>query len=125
MRKLFFLCLSFLFYNAISAQADTSLNEYKGTYTFPPGSATESVEISIVDGTLFANSSLGSAAFSKMSKDTFSIPSYGGMAYFFRNKDGKVDRIRVEVQNIILEGPKEVNLPVALRYRRERFLISR
>jgi hypothetical protein len=123
MRKTLLICLSFLLYFAATAQTDTTLNEYKGIYKFPDGSATPSVEITIQGNELYANSSIGSASMTKIAKDTFSIPSYGGMAYFTRNEAGKIKGIRVEVGDLILIGDKEVNMPMA--YRRQRVLVSK
>lgn len=100
------------------AQADTSLHEYKGVYKFPEGSATPSVEISIQNGSLYANSSIGSATLTRIAKDTFSIPEHNGMAYFSRNGDGKVKGIRVEVGDLLLEGDKEPAANAWLQRRR-------
>lgn len=91
----------------LHAQEDTLLQQYKGVYKFPEGSIVTSVEISIENGILVANSSMGTAALEKISKDTFSLPTYNGMVYFTRNAETKVDGIRIVVQDIILEGKKE------------------
>ena len=105
--KLSLILLLCLAYNMLQAQSDTALKEYTGQYKFPDGSAAPSVEISIVDGALFASATIGSAAMVRQARDTFSIPSYNGMAYFFRDGAGKVNRIRVEVSDLILEGDKQ------------------
>lgn len=102
-----------------AAQKDTTLHEYKGTYLFPAGSATPSVDISVEENTLHATSSIGSASLTKISKDTFSIPTFAGMAYFYRDDSGKVKGIRVEVGDLVLIGDKEKNGPSA--FRRPRF----
>ena len=106
MRKI--LVLSYLFLCGFACLAqDSTLNDYKGIYKFPEGSATPQMEISIRDGALFASSTIGSAAFSRVNKDTFSIPEHNGLAFFFRNAEGKVHKVRVEVADLILEGDKE------------------
>jgi hypothetical protein len=107
MSKLLFFLLGILMTLGVTAQGDTTLNEYKGTYKFPEGSATPSVEISIQGGALYASATIGTASLARMGKDTFSIPEHGGMVYFFRNDQNKVHRIRVVVGDLDLEGTKE------------------
>lgn len=108
MRRFVLLIGFLLFLFALAgAQTDTSLHEYKGIYKFPEGSATPSVEITIQNGALYANSSIGSATLTRMAKDTFSIPEHNGMAYFSRNGEGRVKGIRVEVGDLLLEGDKD------------------
>ena len=70
MRKFLFLIFLSL-YSYFAFAQDSALYEYKGLYKFPEGSATPQVEISIQDGALFASSTIGSASFTKISKDTF------------------------------------------------------
>jgi len=86
---------------------DTTLNEYVGTYKFPEGSVVLSVDIKIENGALMASSSAGSSALEKISKDTFNLVSYSGMVYFTRDADKKVNGIKIEVQDTVLEGKKE------------------
>jgi hypothetical protein len=90
---------------------DTTLNEYVGTYKFPEGSAVLSVEIKIENGALMANSSAGSSALEKISKDTFNLVSYNGTVYFTRDGNKKVNGIKIEVQDTVLEGKKETAGP--------------
>jgi hypothetical protein len=123
MRKilvLFFLSLC----SYVAFAQDSTLNEYKGVYKFPEGSATSQVEISIQDGALFANSTIGSAAFSKVSKDTFSIPDHNGMAFFYRNTEGKVNKIKIEVADLLLEGDKDA-AAIAITRRKQVYLFSK
>ena len=100
---LLFLCISF---SSVFAQ-DSTLTEYKGLYKFRDGSPTPSVDITIENGALYANSSIGSASMKWVSKDTFSIPDHNGMAYFYRGDKGKVNSIKVEVADLVLEGDKQ------------------
>ena len=86
---------------------DTTLNEYVGTYKFPEGSVVLSVDIKIDNGTLMVSSSAGSSALEKISKDTFNLVSYSGTVYFTRDADKKVNGIKIEVQDTVLEGKKE------------------
>ena len=118
------LLFSFVF---ISANAqDDPLKEYVGVYKFPDGSVIPSVEVKLENGILVGYSSLGSAALEKIAKDTFSIPNYNGMAYFNRNSDGAVSGVRIEVQDLVLEGKKEIGGLVFLSRRSDRvkFVIS-
>jgi hypothetical protein len=117
MRKFLVLPLVFLCSHAALAQ-DSTLNEYRGVYKFPEGSATPQVEISVRDGALFASSTLGSAPFSKLGKDSFSIPDHNGMAFFYRNAEGKVNRVKIEVADLVLEGDKEATSIAMTRRRR-------
>jgi len=125
MRKTFLCLIAILFCFAATAQTDTTLKEYTGSYKFPEGSAAPSVEISIQGNELYANASIGSASLTRISKDTFSIPAYGGMTYFTRDEAGKVKGIRVEVGDLVLVGTKETSMPMAFLYRRDKSLVIR
>ena len=107
MKKLIFLSCAFLAFICVHAQEDSTLKEYVGIYKFPDGSAVPSIEITIQNGSLFGSSSGGSAALTKVSKDTFSIPSYNGMAYFKRTPEAKIKGIKIELPDVVLEGDKE------------------
>ncbi|HEX2535048.1 MAG TPA: DUF3471 domain-containing protein [Chitinophagaceae bacterium] len=117
MKKFFSLLLLLNAVLFASAQSDTALSVYTGTYTFPEGSATPSVEITLRDGALFANSSIGTATMTKVSRDTFSLPEHNGMAYFSRNAEGKVVRIKVEVGDLLLIGDKQSTTVAWIRRR--------
>ena len=86
---------------------DTTLNAYVGTYTFPEGGPVTSVDVKIENGSLMASSSAGSSILEKVSKDTFNLVAYSGMVYFTRDSLKKVNGIKIEVQDTILEGKKE------------------
>ncbi len=124
--KVLTLIAAFLFaavVNAQDAKADTSLNEYTGQYKFPDGSAVTSCDVSVQSGELFISSAIGSASLTKISKDTFSIPSYNGNVYFYRT-EGKVSKIKVEVDTLLLEGEKVVGIAGAY-YIRNRALFTK
>jgi hypothetical protein len=106
MKKCIFSIIAFIAFAILHAQ-DTTLNEYVGTYKFPEGSVVLSVDIKIENGGLMANSSAGSSALEKISKDTFNLVSYSGTVYFTRDADKKVNGIKIEVQDTVLEGKKE------------------
>ena len=90
------------------AQAkDTTLKEYVGKYTFPEGSYVTTAEVNLTGDQLMVTSSEGNSPLEKKGKDTFALVSYGAMVYFFRNAAGKVARIKVVVDDLLLEGSKE------------------
>ena len=86
---------------------DTTLHEYVGTYIFPEGGPVTTVDIKLENGSLLASSSAGSSALEKISKDTFNLVAYNGMVYFTRDSLKKVNGIKIEVQDTIMEGKKE------------------
>src|SRR5438552_12030755 len=91
----------------VQAQADTSLKQYTGTYKFPEGSVVPSVEVTTENGGLMISSAQGSSPLERISKDTFDLVAYSGKVYFLRNAESKIDSIRIEVQDVILEGRKD------------------
>jgi hypothetical protein len=103
---------------------DSTLNEYKGLYKFREGSPTPSVDITIENGALYANSSIGSASMKWVSKDTFSIPDHNGMAYFYRSDKGLVNSIKVEVADLVLEGDKQ-DPALAINRRKRVYYLSK
>jgi hypothetical protein len=129
MRKLFPFFMFLIAATVAKAQNPTatdtaSLVEYKGVYKFPPGSVTESVEITIQNGALFGSSSAGSATFVRVNKDTFSLPEHDGTAYFSRNANKKVNHIHIEIGDTILDGDKE-GVPNSVAWRmRKRLPVS-
>jgi len=108
MKNMFFLLLLTTVFISANAQ-DDPLKEYVGVYKFPDGSVIPSVEIKLENGVLVGYSQMGSAALDKIGKDTFSITTYNGMAYFARNSDNAITGVRIEVQDLILEGKKEMS----------------
>lgn len=94
---------AFVFSNA----QDTTFTEYVGTYTFPEGGPVTTVDVKIENGSLMASSSAGSSILERVSKDTFNLVAYSGMVYFTRDSLKKVNGIKIEVQDTILEGKKE------------------
>jgi hypothetical protein len=90
-----------------SKAQDTTFTEYVGTYTFPEGGPVTTVDVKIENGSLMASSSAGSSIMEKVSKDTFNLVAYSGMVYFTRDSLKKVNGIKIEVQDTILEGKKE------------------
>lgn len=108
---LFFCMISFY---AVAQTDSAVLQEYQGSFKFPDGSATERVDITLDSGVLNATSSIGNASFKFSKKDTFSIPSYSGIAYFIRGSNGKIKGIHIEAGDVILDGEKIVALQEAM-----------
>ena len=106
MKKFALLVYAIVSFTLLNAQ-DTTLNEYVGTYTFPEGGPVTTVEVKNENGSLTASSSAGSSILERVSKDTFNLVAYSGMVYFTRDSSKKVNGIKIEVQDTILEGKKE------------------
>ena len=123
MKKL--ICLAMILFASASTYLfaqDTTLNDYKGTYRFPDGSMVASVDITVESGVVTISSSLGTATLEKVSKDTFNLIVYNGNVYFTRNKDGKVDGIKIVVQETVLEGRKDGANLAMIRRRSSEFM---
>ncbi len=106
MRKLALSMMVSFGFVLLNAQ-DTTLNEYVGTYTFPEGGPVTTVDVKIESGSLLASSTAGSSPLEKISKDTFNLVTYNGKVYFSRDSTKKVNGIKIEVEDTILEGKKE------------------
>ena len=108
MKKLIAIFLFICAFSAVQAQsADTTLNAYTGTYKFPGGSFVTSAEITVADNVLTVSSDKGSSSLERKGRDTFALTAYDGILYFFRNKEGKVAKVKVELQDISFEGTKD------------------
>lgn len=84
------------------------LQEYTGKYRFPDGSPVTEIGVVLEDGVLTATSVMGNSEFRKTdSKDVFEIVAFAGTATFKRNGDGKIVGLRIQVQDIDMEGTRE------------------
>lgn len=107
MKKLFLLLLISGFF--ISAQAQTdSLQQYVGKYKFPEGSVVPEVDVTVdSSGNLSISSAMGSSELKKTAeKDVYILVAYNGLTTFKRSTEGKVNAIKIEVNDVLLEGPK-------------------
>ncbi|TCJ14397.1 hypothetical protein EPD60_10415 [Flaviaesturariibacter flavus] len=120
--KLLTILIAFLLPLSVLAQSDSTLAEYKGTYTFPEGSQVTSAEVQLRDGKLYISSAIGGSILTQVSRDTFHLDAYNGQLYF-RRKAGKVSGIYVEVGQMILDGEKEETSKSA--FRRPRIFMAR
>jgi hypothetical protein len=110
MKKNLLFLLGFMFSVVIYAQqapAADSLKEYTGRYIFPEGSAVTEVNVTIENGGLYATAATGSSELRKLEKDVFEVVAYSGRAIFKRNADAKLSGVRIEIDDLILEGTKE------------------
>src|SRR5690242_19315664 len=107
MKKLFVALLGTMIFTSIQAQ-DDPLKEYVGVYKFPDSSAINSVDVKLENGVLVGYSTMGSSVLERLAKDTFRVVAYNGAAYFSRNSNGEISGVRIEVQDLILEGKKEL-----------------
>lgn len=108
MRKLilfFFATVCIISVHAQSPAID-SLKEFTGKYKFPDGSPVTEVTLTIENGTLFGASAMGSSEFRRIDKDLFEIVAYSGTATFKRNEQSKINGVKIEVEDLILEGTK-------------------
>ena len=109
MKKLvlsFFAMVSLFIVSAQQTPQMDSLKEYTGKYKFPEGSAVQEVIVTIENGVLYASSTAGNSELKKIEKDIFEIVAFSGKAFFKRNSDAKLSGVRIEVEDLILEGTK-------------------
>ena len=83
-----------------------SLEIYAGKYKFPEGTVITDLELKLENGTLMGYSDQGNSEFKKVDGDVFAVVAYEGKATFRRNPEGKIVGIKIEVQDMILEGTK-------------------
>ncbi len=83
-----------------------SLKEYTGKYEFPVGSVVTEIMVSIQEGNLYASSTAGNSELKKIDQDIFEIIAFSGKAFFKRNAAAKLSGVRIEVDDLILEGTK-------------------
>ena len=106
MKKFFLLVCAMVSLVLLKAQ-DTTLNAYAGTYTFPEGSPVTTVDVKVENGSLMASSTAGSSPLERISKDTFNLVTYNGKVYFSRDSSQKVNGMKIEVEDTVMEGKKE------------------
>ena len=108
MKKLLLACSLLLSAAITQAQTDTTLQEFTGKYKFPDGSPVTEINIVIENGVLTASTAMGNSELKKTdNKDVFDIVAYSGTATFKRSDDGKIRNLRIQVQDIDMEGVRE------------------
>lgn len=107
MKRIFFL-IAFSITAGISFAQTDSLQEYTGKYKFPDGSPVAEIGVVIESGILTATSVMGNSELRQTeNKDVFTIVAYNGTAVFKRADDGKIKTLRVQVQDVDMEGVRE------------------
>ncbi len=106
MKRIFFGLLLLFCFISVRAQTD-SLQEYTGKFKFPDGNPVTEINMVFENGLLTGTSVLGNSEFRKTeTKDVFDIVAYAGVATFRRNAEGKITGMRVQVNDLDMEGTK-------------------
>jgi hypothetical protein len=105
MKKIIFTLLILMAFGFVNAQTD-SLQQYTGKYVFPEGNPVTEIYVAIENGVLMGSSAMGNSEFKKINGDEFEIVAYGGIATFKRDSTGKVNSLRIQVQDLDMEGQK-------------------
>ncbi len=109
MKKMFLTILTLSSFIVLFGQENPqqdSLKEYAGKYVFPEGSVVTEIMVSLQEGSLYASSTAGNSELKKIDKDIFEIIAFSGKAFFKRNAQAKLSGVRIEVEDLILEGTK-------------------
>jgi hypothetical protein len=109
MRKTLFLAITILAFNFANAQTPPpadSLKVYTGKFKFPDGNPVTEINVTIENGILTAGSAIGSSELKHREGDIFDLVAYSGTCTFKRNGDGKVNKMRVQVNELDMEGEK-------------------
>jgi hypothetical protein len=107
MKKFVFTVLAIAAFSFVQAQSPTdSLQEFTGKYKFPDGGPVSELTVVIDKGTLWANSAAGNSELRRTQGDVFEVIAYSGYATFKRSAEGKVNGIKVELEDLTMEGTK-------------------
>ena len=109
MKKIIFLAVTmaaFAFVNAQTPSPVDSLKEYTGKYKFPEGNPVTEITVVVENGVLTATSAIGSSELKRSQGDVFELVAYSGIATFKRNGDGKLVKLRIQVNELDMEGDK-------------------
>lgn len=113
MKKILFSLVLVITVSALKAQTD-SLQEYTGKFKFPDGSPVTEINVVIDNGILTATTAMGNSELKKTdNKDVFEIVAYNGTATYRRSDDGKIKGLRIQVQDIDMEGTKSEGWAIA------------
>ncbi len=82
--------------------------EYLGKYKFADDSAVPLMTVSLKEGELFGETDQGSAVLKPTAKkDVFSVVGYDGSAEFIRDSAGKISKVILKVQDMVMNGEKQ------------------
>ena len=113
MRKALLLAITALAFNFANAQIPSpadSLKVYTGKFKFPDGNPVTEINVTIENGILTAVSAMGSSELKHREGDIFDIVAYAGTGTFKRNDGGKVNKLRVQINELDMEGEKTEGL---------------
>ena len=115
MKKILFSLFLIMGTMTLLAQSDTlSLKEYTGKYLFPEGNPVSEISVTMESGILTATSVMGNSELKKTdTKDVFEVVAYAGTATFNRGEDGKIKTLRVQVQDVDMEGTRDATAAFA------------
>jgi hypothetical protein len=90
------------------AKEGDAKSEYLGKYKFAEDSAVPSMTVSLKEGELFGETDQGSAVLKPTAKkDVFSVVGYDGSAEFIRDSAGKISKVILKVQDMVMNGEKQ------------------
>ena len=112
---LVFALTGFFMLHAQQTPAADSLKEYTGKYKFPEGSVVAEVIVVLENGILQASSVMGGSALKRIEKDLFEVVAFSGTAQFKRGQEGKINGVKIEVEDLVLEGTRSEEA-VALKH---------
>lgn len=106
MKKIFLFCC-FVFAAVFTIQAQDSLQQYVAKYKFPDGSVVTEINVTVENGVLTANSSMGNFPLDKVKTDEFYLSAYQATVTFLRNEAKKITGVKIETSNLTLDGTRE------------------
>ena len=111
MKKILFSLFLIMGTMTVLAQTDSlNLKEYTGKYKFPEGNPVSEISVVMESGILSATSVMGNSELKKTdTKDVFEVVAYAGTATFNRGDDGKIKTMRIQVQDVDMEGTREAS----------------
>ena len=111
MKKIMLTVLALAGFCILHAQTPVdSLAEFTGKYKFAAGAPVTEITVVNDKGVLFANSDAGNSELRRIQGDVFEVLAYNGTATFKRSAEGKVNGIKIELEDITMEGTKSETL---------------
>ncbi|MBS1511868.1 MAG: hypothetical protein JST86_13560 [Bacteroidetes bacterium] len=86
---------------------DVCPQQYTAKYKLPTGCSIGDVSVFMENGTLHLNCLLGSTTLEITGDDKFYMPANSGTIVFLRNDAKRITGIRMDIQNLSVEGIKE------------------
>ena len=105
MKKFLFFLLLVAAVSTVNAQ--DSLAQYTGKYTFAEGAPVTVVDVTLSNNNLSMESAAGTSALTYLGVDSFQIVVYSGTAVFKRSDDNKINAVHIEAMGYVLDGQKQ------------------